>query len=132
MGPPCSATGYTACRPAHGRSAATDLVAPPIANSVCLAARKYRWIGWSHVDADTAAHMHRGMGDAMAGVGRPERSAGHVDIGGEILGQPPGGLGERGPQCLDVDIAVGQPRGHRLEAADRPVELLCARGRTPR
>jgi hypothetical protein len=47
-----------------------------------------------------------------------------VDVGGEILRQPPCRLGHRQPQTLDVDVPVRQARRDRLEAADRPVELF--------
>ena len=48
----------------------------------------------------------------------------HVELGGKVLGQPPCRLRHGQPQALDVDVAVGQPGRDRLEAADRPVELL--------
>ena len=80
------------------------------------------------VDPDAAVHVHRRMGDPMSRLGRPERRGVDVDIGGKVLRQPPRRLCHRQPQGLDVDVAVGQPRGNRLEAADRPVELLTLAG----
>ena len=50
------------------------------------------------VDADTAVHVHDGVRHAVAGVGRPERRGGHVDVGGQVLGEPPRRLGQRQPQ----------------------------------
>ena len=80
------------------------------------------------VDADAAVHVHDGVCHSVPGVGGPERRGGHVDFGGEIFGDPPGRLGQRQPQPLDVDIPVGQPLSHRLEAADRAIELLTGAG----
>ena len=51
-----------------------------------------------------------------------------VDVGRQVLGQPPRRLRHRQPQALDVDVAVGQSRRDGLEAADRPVELLALAG----
>ena len=99
-------------------------VALPTANSVCLAARKYRCTGWSSVDPDAAVHVNGGVRHAVSGVGRPERRRADLDVGRQVFGQPPRRLRQRQPQSLDVDVAVGQPRGDGLEAADRPVELL--------
>ena len=103
-------------------------VALPTANSVCLAARKYRCTGWSSVDPDAAVHVNGGVRDAVSGVGRPERGRADVDVCRQVLRQPPRRLGQRQPQGLDVDVAVGQSRRDGLEAADRPVELLALAG----
>ena len=80
------------------------------------------------VDPNATVNVHGGVGDAMARFRRPERRGVDVDIGREILGQPPRRLRHGQPQRLDVDVAVGQPRGDSLEAADRPVELLTLAG----
>ena len=45
------------------------------------------------VDADTAVHVHDGVRHPMPGVGGPERRAGDVDVGGDVLARratPPG------------------------------------------
>src|SRR5208337_2896133 len=76
------------------------------------------------VHADTAVHVDNGVRHPMPGIGGPERRAGHVDLGRDVLGDLPGRLGESEPQTLDVDVAVGQSLPHRLEAADWTVELL--------
>ena len=60
------------------------------------------------VDADAAVHVDGGVGDAVPGFGRPERRGGHLDVGGQVLGEPPGRLGQRQAQALDIDVVVGQ------------------------
>src|SRR5580693_6970318 len=61
------------------------------------------------VDADAAVHVHDAVRHPVPGVGGPERRAGHVDLGGEILRDAPGPLGEGEPQPFDIDVTVGQP-----------------------
>ena len=80
------------------------------------------------VDPDSAVNVHGGVGDAVAGLGRPERAVATSTIGGQVLRKPPGCLYQRQSQTLDVDVVVGQPRRDGLEAADRPVELLAGAG----
>ena len=64
----------------------------------------------------------------MPGVGGPERRRRHVDVGRDFLGDFPGRLCQRQPQRLDVDESVREPLRHRLETADRPVELFTGAG----
>ena len=64
----------------------------------------------------------------MAGISRPERGGGHFDLGRQVFRQPPRGLLERQPQTLDVDVIVSESLRHRLEAADRTIELLAGSG----
>ena len=80
-----------------------------------------------HIDADPTVDMHGGVGDPVAGIGGPERRGGHFHVARLVLGQPPRGLLQRQAQTLEVDVAVGKPLGDRLEASDRPVELLAGR-----
>src|SRR4051794_35081666 len=56
------------------------------------------------VDTDTAVHVHGRVGDPMACLGRPERGRAHLEVGGQILGDSPSGLGDRQPKALDVDV----------------------------
>ena len=81
-----------------------------------------------HVDPDAAVNVHRGVGDPVSGLGCPERRGGHLDVGGHVLRQPPGGLLQREPQPFDVDVVIGQTLCDSLEAADGPVELLAGAG----
>ena len=47
------------------------------------------------VDADAAVHVHGGVRDAVTGLGRPERRGAHLEVGGQILRQPPRRLRQR-------------------------------------
>ena len=103
-------------------------VAPPSANSVCLAARKYRCTGWSVSMPTPPCTCTVVCATRWPASAAQNAALSDLDVGGQVLGQPPRGLGQRQPQALDVDVAVGQSRRDGLEAADRPVELLALAG----
>ena len=50
--------------------------------------------GVVRVDPDAAVHVHRGVRDPVARVGRPERRRVDVDVRRQVLGQPPRCLGQ--------------------------------------
>ena len=52
-------------------------VAPPSANSCCLAADEIAVHRVGHVDAHPAVHVHRGVRHPVTGLGRPELGRGH-------------------------------------------------------
>src|SRR5512139_2169159 len=80
------------------------------------------------VDADAAVHVHGGVRQLVAGVGRPELRRGDLLLGREALLEPPRRLpqGELGTE--HGDVPVGQPLRHRLERADGASELLAGAG----
>ena len=42
-----------------------------------------------HVDTDAAVDVDGGVRDPVTGLGGPERRGGHLDVGRQVLGQPP-------------------------------------------
>ena len=116
------------CRPVRGRVAAAARWRPPSANSVCLA-RGSSGERVVDVDADAAVDVHGGVRDPVSRPRRPRTRRWRTSMS---AGRPSpsrhAACAQRQPQTLDVDVAVGQPLRHGLEAADRPVELLALAG----
>ena len=79
------------------------------------------------VDPETAVQVLRGVGDALAAVGRPE--LGDRDLVGrrKSLGDALRGLPRGQPDRLGVDVGVRGALRDGLEARDRVTELLARR-----
>ena len=83
------------------------------------------------VDADAAVQVLAGVGGELGPLGRPVLRHRDVFTARQPFGQAPRGLLRGEPQRLDVDVGVGGPLMHGLEASDGTIELdaLAAVGR---
>src|SRR5262249_45717740 len=80
------------------------------------------------VHADAAVQVLGGVDDAVAGLRRPELRHPDLVARRESRVEPPRALPGGEADGFDVDPRVRSALLHRLEAADRPVELPALRG----